>query len=35
MRLIGEKSDKDLTFPALLATDREENQAQIAKEIFK
>lgn len=35
MRLKGEKSDKDLSYEALLASDRENNQAQIAAELFK
>lgn len=34
-RLIGEDSEKDLTYGALLKADREENQAQLAKELFK
>jgi len=33
--LIGKNSDKDLSYGALLALDREENQAQIAAKIFK
>lgn len=35
LRLRGEISDKDLSFGALLKADREENQAALAKEIFK
>ena len=35
MRLVGEKSDKDLSFGALLALDQDENQAAIATELFK
>jgi len=34
-RLIGEDAEKDLTYGALLKADREENQAQLAKELFK
>lgn len=34
LRLKGEKADKDLSFGALLAADREENQAALAAEIF-
>ena len=30
----GEKSDKDLSYGALLAADREERQAELAAEIF-
>lgn len=33
--LIGKNSDKDLSYGALLAIDREEHQAQIAAKIFK
>lgn len=33
--LKGKLSDKDLSFGALLAVDREENQAALAKSIFK
>ena len=32
--LIGKNSDKNLSFTALLAADREENQAKIAAQIF-
>lgn len=32
--LVGKSSDKDLSFGALLAADREENQADIAAKIF-
>jgi len=35
MRLKGEKSDKDLSYGALLEADREENQADLARELFK
>ena len=35
MLLIGAKADKDLSFGALLAADREVYEAQIAAEIFK
>ncbi len=35
MRLRGEKSDKDLSYGALLAVDREEYQSVLAKELFK
>ena len=35
MRLLGEKSDKDLSYEGLLAADREEYQAALAAEIFK
>lgn len=34
LRLIGKVSDKDLSFGALLAADKEENQAQLARELF-
>ena len=34
MLLIGKNSDKDLSYSALLAADREENQASIAAAIF-
>ena len=34
MLLIGKNSDKDLSYTALLAVDREENQAEIAATIF-
>jgi V/A-type H+-transporting ATPase subunit E len=33
--LKGEKADKDLSYPALLAADRDENQAALARELFK
>ncbi len=33
--LRGEKSDKDLSYGALLALDREAHQAEIAKRLFK
>lgn len=35
MRLKGEKSDKDLSYGALLSADRDENQATLAKKLFK
>ena len=35
MRLIGKVSDKDLSFEALLATDKENFQAELAKSLFK
>lgn len=35
MFLRGVSSDKDLTYGALLKADREENQSQLAREIFK
>ena len=35
MRLIGKVSDKDLSYGALLATDREAHQADLARELFK
>lgn len=35
MYLIGEKSDKDLSYRALLARDREEHSAEIAAELFR
>ena len=35
MKLIGEVSDKDLSYGALLATDRDENQAELARKLFK
>ena len=35
MKLVGEKSDKDLSFGALLAADQDASQAQLAKELFK
>ena len=34
-RLNSETTEKDLTYCALLSADREENQAQLAKELFK
>ena len=34
MRLVGKVSDKDLSFGALLAADKDENQAQLAKALF-
>ena len=34
MKLVGEKSDKDLSFGALLTADKEENQAALAMELF-
>ena len=35
MRLVGKVSDKDLTYGALLAADKDANQADLAKELFK
>lgn len=35
MRLVGKVSDKDLSYGALLATDKDANQAELAKELFK
>ena len=35
MRLVGKVSDKDLTYGALLAADKDANQANLAKELFK
>jgi V/A-type H+-transporting ATPase subunit E len=35
MRLIGKVSDKELSFGAILATDRENYQAALAAELFK
>lgn len=35
LRLHSENSEKDLTYGALLDADREENQAQLARELFK
>lgn len=35
LRLKGEKADKDLSFVALLKADREEYQAELAKELFR
>ena len=35
LRLKGEKADKDLSFVALLNADREEDQAELAKELFR
>lgn len=35
MRLVGEKSDKDLSYGALLAADKDEHQAELAKTLFK
>lgn len=35
LRLKGEKSDKDLSYGAVLAADREEYQAELAHELFK
>lgn len=35
LRLKGKLADKDLSFGALLAMDRESNQADLAKKIFK
>ena len=34
LRLVGKVSDKDLSFGALLAADKEEYQAQLAKRLF-
>ncbi|MBQ8685097.1 MAG: hypothetical protein IJ514_02875 [Clostridia bacterium] len=35
MRLVGKVSDKDLSYAALLAADKDENQASLAAELFK
>lgn len=35
MFLKGEKADKDLSYPALLAADRDGYQAELARELFK
>ena len=35
MRLKGAKADKDLSYGALLAADRDENQAALAAKLFK
>lgn len=35
MKLVGKVSDKDLSYGAILALDREENQAALAKNLFK
>ena len=35
MRLVGEKSDKDLSYSALLEADKDENQADLAVKLFK
>ena len=35
LRLIGKVSDKDLSFKALILADRDENQASLARELFK
>ncbi len=35
MRLVGKVSDKDLSYGALLATDKDEHQAELAKKLFK
>ena len=35
VRLVGKKSDKDLSYGALLQTDRENYQAQIAVQLFQ
>ena len=35
MKLVGEISDKDLSYGALLSFDREEYQAELARELFK
>ena len=35
MKLIGKVSDKDLSYGALLATDREAHQADLARELFQ
>ena len=35
MRLVGRVADKDLSYGALLSTDRENHQAKLAKSIFK
>ena len=35
MRLVGETSDKDLSYGALLAADKDEYQAELAKALFK
>jgi len=34
MRLIGKKSDKDLSFGAILNADRERYQAELAQKLF-
>ena len=35
MKLVGEKSDKDLSYEALLEADKDEFQAVLAKQLFK
>ena len=35
VKLVGEIADKDLSYGALLAADREEYQAELARELFK
>jgi hypothetical protein len=35
VKLIGKRADKDLSFGALLASDRETYQAELALEIFQ
>ncbi|MBQ7879060.1 MAG: hypothetical protein IJ317_00260, partial [Clostridia bacterium] len=35
MRLVGKVSDKDLSYGALLAADKDANQADLAKKLFK
>ena len=35
MRLVGDKSDKDLSYSALLDADKDEYQATLAQELFK
>lgn len=35
MRLVGKVSDKDLSYGALLTTDKDAHQADLAKELFK
>lgn len=35
MKLVGEKSDKDLSYTALLEADKDEYQASLAVELFK
>lgn len=35
MKLVGRVSDKDLSFGALLATDKDAHQAELAKRLFK
>lgn len=35
LKLVGKISDKDLSYSALLEADKEENQANLAKQLFK